>query len=77
MICAILNAQWKAGRFLILIHLLFFLLWLLPEDEINSYRMIRGVWVEDFRMYEAHAQMVRPAAVPLGAARVQYAPRLL
>ena len=45
MICAILNAQWKAGRFLILIHLLFFLLWLLPEDEINSERVIKGVWV--------------------------------
>ena len=25
---------------------LFFLLWLLPEDEINGYRSIGGVWVE-------------------------------
>ena len=27
--------------------ILFFLLWLLPEDEINGYRSIGGVWVED------------------------------
>ncbi|HEV2730311.1 MAG TPA: hypothetical protein VGV15_09790, partial [Terriglobales bacterium] len=48
---------------------LFFLVWLLSEEDIGSYRAIRRHWVEGSWTYSAHAQTVR--RVLLGNDRAQ------
>src|SRR5439155_4601948 len=46
--------------FAVSLFIIIFFVRLFPNDDISSYRAIRGFWVEVFWTYSAHCLMVRP-----------------